>query len=58
MGGMDWIRLAQDKACCEGYQDVTLTMRNVSDKICRENQNTHFVFKYYPPTHPPEIFRL
>ena len=21
-----------------------LTMRNVSDKICRENQNTHFVF--------------
>jgi len=21
-----------------------LRMRNVSDKICRENQNTHFVF--------------
>jgi len=22
-----------------------LRMRNVSDKICRENQNTHFVFE-------------
>jgi hypothetical protein len=25
-------------------------MRNVSDKICRENQKTHFVFsKFFPP---------
>jgi len=22
-------------------------MRNVSDKRCRENQNTHFVFKFF-----------
>ena len=27
-------------------------MRNVSDKSCRENQNTHFVFNNFPP--PPE----
>ena len=25
-------------------RSVTLRMRNVSDKICRGNQNTHFVF--------------
>jgi len=25
-------------------RSVLLRMRNVSDKICRENQNTHFVF--------------
>ena len=25
-------------------RSVLLIMRNVSDKICRENQNTHFVF--------------
>jgi len=24
-----------------------LRMRNVSDKSCRENQNTHFVFSNY-----------
>ena len=24
-----------------------LRMRNVSDKICRENQNTHFVFSNF-----------
>jgi len=23
---------------------ILLTMRNISDKICRENQNTHFMF--------------
>jgi hypothetical protein len=29
-------------------------MRNVSDKSCRENQNTHFVFSNFPsPFHPP-----
>ena len=26
---------------------VLLRMRNVSDKICRENQNTHFVFSNF-----------
>jgi hypothetical protein len=26
------------------------TMRNISDKCCRENQNTHFMFnKFFPP---------
>jgi len=24
-------------------------MRNVSDKSCRDNQNTHFVFNYLSP---------
>jgi hypothetical protein len=24
-----------------------LRMRNVSDKNCRENQNTHFTFNYF-----------
>jgi hypothetical protein len=23
-----------------------VTMRNVSDKLCRENQNTHFTFSF------------
>jgi len=26
------------------YQTVLLTTRNVSDKSCTENQNTHFMF--------------
>jgi hypothetical protein len=26
---------------------IILTMRNVSDKSCRENQNTHFVFSTF-----------
>ena len=26
-----------------------ITMRNVSDKSCTENQNTHFVFSNFPP---------
>jgi len=26
---------------------VLLRMRNVSDKSCRENQNTHFMFKNF-----------
>jgi len=26
------------------YRSVLLKLRNVSDKTCRENQNTHFVF--------------
>jgi hypothetical protein len=29
-------------------------MRNVSDKSCRENQNTHFIFNTPPPAPPPE----
>ena len=28
---------------------IFLRMRNVSDKICRENQNTHFVFSNFFP---------
>ena len=30
-------------------------MRNFSDKICRENQNTHFLFSEFlsPTPHPP-----
>jgi len=28
---------------------VFLRMRNVSDKNCRENQNTHFIFNNSPP---------
>jgi len=28
-------------------RSLLLRMRNVSDKICRENQNTHFVFSNY-----------
>ena len=28
---------------------VLLRMRNVSDKTCRENQNTHFIFSNSPP---------
>ena len=28
---------------------VLLRMRNVSDKICRKNRNTHFVFNNYFP---------
>jgi hypothetical protein len=30
---------------------ILLTMRNVSDEICREDKNTHFMFKSVPP--PP-----
>jgi predicted house-cleaning NTP pyrophosphatase (Maf/HAM1 superfamily) len=26
---------------------ILLTMRNVSDKACRENQNTHFTFSNF-----------
>ena len=28
-------------------RSVLLKMRNVSDKSCRENQNTHFVFNTF-----------
>jgi hypothetical protein len=31
-------------------RSILLRMRNVSDKSCRENQNTHFVFSnFFPP---------
>jgi len=30
-------------------RSVPLRMRNVSDKSCRENQNTHFVFSTFSP---------
>jgi len=30
-------------------RSVLLRMRNVSDKSCRENQNTHFVFSNFLP---------
>jgi len=36
-------------------RSVLLKMRNVSDKICRENQNTHFTIKYF---FPPTIMRF
>lgn len=33
---------------------ILLTMRNASDKSCRENQHTHFLFNnLFPPTPPP-----
>jgi len=32
-----------------GYRPVSLRMRNVSEKGCRENQNTHFVFSNVSP---------
>jgi len=28
-------------------RSVLLVMRNISDKICRENQNTYFMFKTF-----------
>ena len=28
------------------YRSVLLRMKNISDK-CRENQNTHFIFKFF-----------
>jgi len=28
---------------------IILKMRNISDKICRENQNTHFIFYNFFP---------
>jgi len=28
------------------YLSALLRMQNVSDRICRENQNTHFMFSY------------
>jgi hypothetical protein len=35
---------------------MLLRLRNVSDKSCRENQNTHFMFNNSPP--PPKSCRL
>ena len=37
-------------------RSVLLRMRNVSDKICTENQNTHFGFcnSPLPPLHSPK----
>ena len=37
-------------------RSVHLRMRNVWDKSCRENQNTHFMFNNFPlsPLPPPE----
>jgi len=29
------------------YDSVLLRMKNVSDKSCRENQNTHFIFNNF-----------
>jgi len=33
--------------CLVITRSVLLRMRNVSDKSCRENQNTHFVFSNF-----------
>jgi hypothetical protein len=30
-------------------------MRNISDKSCRENQNSHFDFSNFPPPHPENL---
>jgi len=30
-------------------RSVSLRLRNVSDRSCRENRNTHFVFRNFPP---------
>ena len=32
---------------------IILRVRNISDKRCRENQNTHFIFNNFTP-HPPK----
>jgi len=32
---------------------ILLRMRNISDKSCRENQNTHFVFSDFFPNIVP-----
>jgi hypothetical protein len=29
------------------YRSVRLRMRNVTDKICIENQNTHFILNFF-----------
>jgi hypothetical protein len=34
---------------------IFLRMRNRSDKICRENQNTHYMLKYSPPKIVPFV---
>jgi len=31
------------------YRSIILKMRNISDKNCRENQNTYFVFSNFFP---------
>ena len=33
-------------------------MRNVSDRICRENQNTHFVFSIFFSPENSALFQL
>ena len=32
---------------------ILLRMRSISDKSCRENQNTHLYVQYQPPPPPP-----
>ena len=34
-------------------RSVLLRMKNVSDKICRENQNAHFMFNNFFPDNRP-----
>jgi len=36
-----------------GHMDVKKKVSNVSDKNCKENQNTHFVFSSPTPTIVP-----
>ena len=31
------------------HDDILLKMRNVSDKGCRGNNNTHFIFNNFSP---------
>jgi hypothetical protein len=32
---------------------LLIRIGNVADKICRENENTHFIFNSPPPPPPP-----
>ena len=34
-----------------------LRMRNVADKICRENQNTHFVFSIFSSPENDSVYQ-
>jgi hypothetical protein len=40
------------------YRSILLRMRNVSDKSCRENQNTHFMFKNFLPLENCAVYEI
>jgi len=37
---------------------ILLRSRNVSEKICRENQSTHFVFRNFSPPEKRAVFEI